>query len=342
MKKLINPTPDELLDSAEAFIKEMADAVMIFVEGKQTDRTRGIVTLLHGNEPSGLRAFHRWLKSGEKPICNILCFIPAIPAAIEEQMFRHRVFPGQRDMNRCFFPPFSDEPGKIAEEILDIFSDYQPECIIDIHNTSGQSPDFGVVVYENAVHEALVSLFCDRLVITDLRLGALMETTSRRCPVVTIECGGAQDDGSDGVAWKGLQKYLYQEQVMELEHGHHMDLYRHPIRLELDQESVVAYADSYVLGTDLTVPSELDKCNFGTVERGQLIGWLGGRQGADCLRVHDAHGCDVREKYFEVKGNQLLTAQRLKLFMITTRPDIALSDCLLYAAAETEHEVLDT
>ncbi|MGI1669316.1 MAG: succinylglutamate desuccinylase/aspartoacylase family protein [Neptuniibacter sp.] len=342
MKKLFNPQPNLFEENPEDFIRNLSEPVMIFKEGVNKTRTRGIVTLLHGNEPSGLRAVHKWLKSGVQPLCNIVCFIPSIPAAIIDPIFKYRVFPGQRDMNRCFLPPYNDEPGKRAEEILQIFSEYQPECIIDVHNTSGHSPDFGVVTFEDSAHEALVSLFTDRMIVTDLRLGALMETSTSKCPVVTIECGGAEDQSADEVAFRGLDKYLHQDNVLQLEHGHHLDLYRHPVRLELAPDCVVAYSDSYILGTDLTVLSGVDKFNFGEVERGELIGWLGNKKGRDCVSVKDSQGFDVFDKYFEVKGNQLLTAQPLKLFMITTRPDIAIGDCLLYATAESEHDILDT
>lgn len=342
MRTLINPTSEQLLESPEAFLKEMGEAVMIYVEGERSERTRGLVTLLHGNEPSGLNALHKWLKQEQKPLFNLLCFIPSVPAAILEPMYKNRVYPGQRDMNRCFFPPFTDAPGQLAEEILELFEDYQPECILDIHNTSGHSPDFGVVTYVSEAHEALVSLFSERLVVTDLRLGALMERSTRRCPVVTIECGGAKDQTANQIAWQGLQKFLYQEEVMQLEHGHHLDLYRQPVRLELQPKTTIAFADSYVIGTDLTVPTQLDQFNFGAVERGTLIAWLGGGTCQQNLKVHDAEGADVFSRFFDIKGNLLVTAQPLKLFMITTRPDIALSDCLLYAAAETEHEVVDT
>jgi len=342
MKTLCNPSPSDLCDSPEAFIRNCAEAVMVFVEGKEQGRTRGIVTLLHGNEPSGLRALHKWLQKGEKPFCNVVCFIPSIPAALIEPVFNNRVYPGQRDMNRCFLPPYSDEPGRRAEEILQVFAEYQPECIIDIHNTSGHSPDFGVVTFQDAMHEALVSLFSDRMVITDLRLGALMETSTQKCPVVTIECGGAKDETADVVAAAGLEKYLTQPEVLKLQHGHHFDLYHHPVRLELSPDTVVAYSDSYILGTDLTVLSALDKFNFGEVGRGELIGWLGSKRGNECLSVKNAQGFNVFDTYFEVVGNQLLTAQPLKLFMITTRPDIAIGDCLLYATAESEHDCIDT
>lgn len=342
MKILINPSQEQLKETPEMLLKTVREPLMIYVEGLRQDLTRGLVTLLHGNEPSGFRALHRWLALGQKPLCNLVCFIPSIPAALIEPLFKYRVYPDQRDMNRCFLPPYYDEPGQLAEEILAQFQMYKPECILDIHNTSGHSPDFGVVTFENPSHEALVSLFCDRLIITDLRLGALMETSTQRCPVVTIECGGAQDDGSDEIAWNGLQKYLFQEDVMSLEAGHRMDLYRHPVRLELIENTKIAYSDSYVLGTDLTVPSALDRYNFDTVEAGVLIAWLRGSDVEQSLRVNDAQGRNVFDDFFTIKGNQLLTAQRLKLFMITTRPDIALGDCLLYAAQEREHAILDT
>ena len=342
MKKLINPLPEQLPDTAEAFIRQMAAPLMIYISGQQSDRTRAIVTLMHGNEPSGLRAVFRWLKSGQKPLCNILCIMPSIPAAIEEELFKHRIYPGQRDMNRCFLPPYLDAAGMLAEEILALFVEHQPECIVDLHNTSGHSPDFAVVTVGDATHEALVSLFTNRLVITDLRLGALMETTTRHCPVVTIECGGVHDAQSDVIAWTGLQRYLHEETILQLAQGQQLDLYRHPVRLELDADTIIAFAEHAVTGIDLTVPQHLDQHNFGTVEPGTLIAWLGSQRAGHCLKVQDALGNNCLQQYFEVKGNQLLTVQRLKLFMITTRPDIALSDCLLYAAAESEHEIMDT
>jgi hypothetical protein len=342
MKTLVNPTAEQIKGTPEAFLQSINDSIFIYVDGQDRSVTRGLVTLLHGNEPSGIHALHRWLKLGVQPLYNLICFIPSVPAALLEPMFKNRVYPEQRDMNRCFLPPFYDAPGQLAEDILEKISEYQPECILDIHNTSGHSPDFGVVTFENATHEALVSLFSQRLVVTDLRLGSLMETSTRRCPVVTIECGGVKDRSSGEIAWQGLLRYLNDQDVMSLKHGHIMDIYRHPVRLELKENTTLAYSRSYVLGTDLTVPDSLEHLNFDLADTGTLIGWLGGRSVDHYLVVNDASGQNVFERYFTVKGNQLLTAQPLKLFMITNRPDIALSDCLLYAAEEREHTVLET
>ncbi|MFW1676718.1 hypothetical protein ACFVYJ_02915 [Pontibacter sp. JAM-7] len=341
MRKLINPTLEQLTASPEQFLRQMAGPVMVFVEGQQTDRCRGLVTLLHGNEPSGLRALHHWLLQQHTPICNLVCFIPSVAAALTEPLFTHRTSVGQRDMNRCFLPPYNDAPGLLAEEILALFSEFSPECVIDMHNTSGHSPDFGVVTLQDMAHEALVSLFSQRLIVTDLRLGALMETSTQHCPVVTVECGGAGDAAADQIARMGVHRYLTQDNVLQLAAGRQMDLYHHPVRLELNGDAAIAYADRYVLGTDLTIPPDLDRYNFETVDAGTLIGWLG-QERRKAMRVCNAIGEDVFDQFFCITGNQLLTRRAIKLFMITTRPEIAISDCLLYAAMESEHEMLYT
>ncbi len=341
LRKLINPGIDEIAPTPEMFLRQMGGPVMIFVEGQRTDRCRGLVTLLHGNEPSGLKALHAWLLTQQKPLYNLICFIPSVLAALSEPIFTHRTFVGQRDMNRCFLPPYNDEPGLLAEEILALLAEFEPECVIDMHNTSGHSPDFGVVTLQDSAHEALVALFSNRLIVTNLRLGALMETSTQHCPVVTVECGGAMDQAADEIARAGLQRYLHDEEVLQLPPGCEIDLYHHPVRLELSRDAAIAYAQHYVLGTDLTIPPDLDRYNFELVEAGTVIGWVG-QDRRSVMRVRNAAGEDVFEQYFHITGNQLLTRRALKLFMITTRPEIAVSDCLLYAAMESEHEMLYT
>ena len=110
IQRLENPTPDQIADDVEGFLHQLAGPTLITISGEDTSRTRAISTLLHGNEPSGLRAVHAWLRSGRKPAVNIICFIASVQAALHEELFKHRSVPGQRDLNRCFGPPTKRPP----------------------------------------------------------------------------------------------------------------------------------------------------------------------------------------------------------------------------------------
>lgn len=342
MQLLTNPPVALLTADPESLLRRQREAFAFFIPGRDSGRTRAIVTLIHGNEPSGIRAIHRCLVEQVEPECNCLIIVPSVAAAIIEPLYRNRVLPGERDLNRCFLPPYNDLPGQLAAEVLSLLQQYQPECVLDIHNTSGHSPAFGVVTYDSREHEALVSLFTPRQIVIDLRLGALMETSKPECPVVTIECGGAQDPKADEIAYAGVKRYLQQKDVLTLHAGQHLDLYRHPVRLELSPNTTIAFADSYVLGSDLTVPCDLEERNFGIVEPGTMIAWLKRKESVCHLKALTAQGEDRLQHFFNVQGNKLMTAQYMKLFMVTNRPDIALGDCLLYAVEASEHEIIDT
>ncbi len=329
---LSDPAPQEIAESAEAFLHQLTGPTLIRKAGKDPSCTRAIVTLLHGNEPSGLYAVHRWLRSGEQPAVNIICLVASVQAALHEQLFKYRTVPGQRDLNRCFGVAFDDYPGAIAAHFLHILEQEQPQCLLDIHNTSGSGPAFGVVTYDDPAHRALVQLFTHRLVITDHRLNSLMEQSTKRMPAVTIECGGAQDAAAHATAQQGLQRYLFASDVLQASaQSGDMDVYLHPIRLELAENTIIAFAEQPVAGAHITIAGDVEKLNFGLVEPDTLLAWLG-EGGEAVLRVNSAAGDDVLGHYFTVRDGGLYPKQPLKLFMVTSNPTIAISDCLLYAA----------
>ncbi|NVK40842.1 MAG: hypothetical protein HWE39_06325 [Oceanospirillaceae bacterium] len=335
-----NPNRDEIARTVQDFLRQLAEPTLLVVDGRDNSRCRAFSTLLHGNEPSGLRAVHGWLRRGELPRYRLLIFILSISAALQEPMFTHRQLSGERDMNRCFRPPFGDRPGAVARKMLELLDDYHPECLIDMHNTSGLNPAFGVATHEDPAHEALVALFTRRLIITDIRLGALMEISRPDFPVVTVECGGNRDPAADRIAAQGLEQFLHREQVLQPDAGLHMDLYHHPVRLELDRETVIRFADEPDPEADITVPRHLERYNFGQVGTGTFLFWLG-PHGRARMRLRDASGKDMLPRYFNCIGHCLYAAQPIKLFMVTDNPVIARSDCLLYAAPESGHTLLD-
>ena len=100
-----NPTLEDIGRTPDEFLQKLKRPTLIKVKGKDATRTRALATLLHGNEPSGFFAVHRWLLQQEKPSVNILCFIGGIYPAKTDPVFTFRQLPGGKDLNRCFKEP---------------------------------------------------------------------------------------------------------------------------------------------------------------------------------------------------------------------------------------------
>ena len=101
-----NPASAEVANSHHTFLAQLPGPTVIHVDGEDRARTRVIVTLLHANEPSGLKAIHQLLRQGIKPVVNLKLFIVSVGAAKTPPLFTHRMLPGKRDLNRCFRAPY--------------------------------------------------------------------------------------------------------------------------------------------------------------------------------------------------------------------------------------------
>ncbi len=323
-----NPIPSEVADSHHTFLAQLAGPTVIHITGVDESRTRIIVTLLHGNEPSGLKAIHRLVKQGIKPQTNVKFIIASVTAATTLPLFTHRMLPGKRDLNRCFKAPFDDLQGQLAKSIKTLIIEYQPESVLDIHNTSGSGPAFAVATTECDQTLSLASYFTHRLIVTDIRLGSLMEVDfENSCPVVTIECGGAQDDEADVNALNGILKFIQQVNLFEIQQE--IELLKQPRRLQIKSNSSISYGEAQNPATDITICQNVEQHNFGITTPEQILGYM-----SDNGLAHFDLGQPTPEKevddFFMVENGQLRCKQPLKLFMVTTRADIAKSDCLFY------------
>lgn len=329
--ELKNPTREQLGNSPEEFLRTQGGPVCLQVTGKDPSRNRALITLLHGNEPSGLRAVYRWLKMGRQPAVSLTVLIPSVKAALQAPVFSYRMLPGFRDLNRCFKPPYHDSQGALAKEILHKLAQSMPEAIVDMHNTTGSGPGFAVCLHTSDEHLALVERFCQRLVITELRLGALMETEYSAAPVVTIECGGRLDPEADEFAWDGLCRYFEDSEVLlPMKSDWQLELLRNPARLKLRQPCQLAYANHPQPDTDLTLRQDIEHFNFGTVNPDTHLGWTGIKG----LTVFSLSGNQQVEDVLNVREGAIYPSRPLKLFMITTNPEIALNDCLCYVVMD--------
>lgn len=333
-KFIRDPLATDIGNNVEEFLRSLGGPTCFFLEGEDDTRTRALVTLLHGNEPSGALALFRWLKSCERPAVNVVCIVASVVAALESPLFSHRMLPRARDLNRCFRPPFDDAQGALAEEILEILHMHHPEAVIDMHNTSGSGPSFGVCTHMDRQHDALVSLFTQRLIVSNLGLGALMDISEHSYPTVTVEVGGRLDEEAHALAYEGMCRYFQARTVLaheETDWG--LELLRDPIRLELLDNVTLTYAEEPSANYDITLKTDIEHHNFGGVSPDTLLGWASGPE-RNLFTALDVGGRCAVTRLVRIEDGKLYPAQPLKLFMITNNAAIAHSDCLFYAVAD--------
>ncbi len=333
------PSVAALGQTPEEFLERLAGPSWLVIPGRDRSRSRAFVTLLHGNEPSGVRALHAWLRAGARPAVDLVVFVGSVQTALTLPQFSHRNLPGHRDLNRCFRSPFVGAEGRLAQEVLERLRALQPEALIDLHNTSGSSPAYGLTTRADAPQAALTSLFGQHLILTRMRLGAIMEALEDECPTVTIECGGVRSAQSDTVALVGLTEYAAADPLFTKDHTQPLTLLRDPIRVELRKGAQVAYASGAVPEMDLTLAADIDERCFALLPPGEVLGWLG-PAGTAALDARDAQGNDRTGELFAARDGRLLAARPLQLLMVTTEPRIALGDCLFYVVLP-ESEALD-
>ncbi len=318
------PTPEDLLRALDG-------PSILHAKGRDGTRTRAVVTLIHGNEPSGVRALHAWLRRGEPPAVNVLFFVASVGAALAPPGFALRSSPGARDLNRCFHPPYEGPEGRIAREALEHLRAARPECLIDLHNNTGHNPPYGVGHSVTLESLALTALFGGWYVHSDLRLGALVEATHEDFPSATIECGRAGDPAADAVALRGLERFLAAE-TLDLASGpaRPVRVLADPVRVSVRRGLRVRFGEGPQPDADLTVAADVDRHNFERLPPGVAIGWVAAPDGVP-LEARGADGRDCGEGFFEVRDGVVRTRRELIPIMMTTDPSVAVSDCLFYA-----------
>jgi hypothetical protein len=323
--------PREIPADPVAFLRALAGPSAIRVAGADRSRCRALVTLLHGNEPSGLRAVHGWLRSGVPPATDVLIVLGAVDAALREPVLTKRALPDGSDLNRSFgSAPATEAARSRAQAILDLIVAARPEALVDIHNNTGHNPAYGVAAQVGDEVRQLVGLFADRVVHYDLRVGALLEATVEVCPTVVIEVGRVGDAAADAVAARGVDRLLGEGRVVgPALDVPELDVLHAPVRVEAGAGVTIAVADAAVPHVDLSIAADIDRHNFERLPPGTVIGWIA--DGAAWpLHARGADGVDRSHELFARRDGRLVTTRPLTPIMITTDPEIARSDCLFY------------
>lgn len=326
------PKASEIGETVEDFLAILAQPTVIYIPGKSPTRTRAMVTLLHGNEPSGVIALHRLLMNNVIPAVDMIVIVVSVKSALLEPGFFYRNLPGYRDLNRCFKEPYDGEEGELTKAVIETLVNAKPEALVDIHNTSGAGPAFSVSIFDTPQHRALTALFTDLMIFTSIRLGALMELEHMPFPVITIESGGAQDRASHEIAYNGLLKYMCQEEILNVDPAIYsqVNVMANPVRIELSKDASLSYGREQDPESDLTLLPDVERFNFAIINELDSLGWLG-KRGLSVLSAKTANGEEKIHELFQTEHHQLVPRKKLRLFMVTPRSTIARSDCLFYA-----------
>lgn len=329
--------PDEITLKADfkQFLLSLDVPTIIDITGKDQSTCRVIVTLLHGNEPSGLIAIHRWLTldEREKPATNLRFIICSVEAANTKPLLTHRYLDGGLDLNRCFGKDKEEGYYLRANLINQAILAVSPEAVVDLHNTSGSGPAFAVSPIISNKGLTLTSFFCDSIILSSIRLGALMEQNFN-CPVITVECGGANDEQAHEVAFRGVEQLATCQSIDNFHQRNQVDIVYKPLRLQLKPYKSLSYSCHNEGYKGVTLISKIEQFNFGSARKGQMLGWLD-QNGLENLQLLNDVNENVIEEYFTVRDNQLVCATNMRIFMATTDIKIARSDCLFYIVNQT-------
>ncbi|MCW8879958.1 MAG: succinylglutamate desuccinylase/aspartoacylase family protein [Kangiellaceae bacterium] len=319
--------------TALGFLRQLNGLTIFDIKGEDQSRTRVVTTLIHGNEPSGFIACHLWLRSQTVPATNLRIIICNPEAARAKPIFTNRYVANDQDLNR-FFKASEEDQSEVANRaraIAKAVAEVSPEAVLDLHNTSGASPAFGVAVAEDDNTLDLVSLFTDKLILTGLHVGAIMEMDFN-CPIATVECGGASEIYSHQVATDGLHEFFTRKNIFD-RHANRVQVHRHPIRVELVGDASVGFSHHRLPTNDITLRADVEQLNRQLTPSEEFLGWFD-QSSPLPLKAIDEKGEEQIHNLIEAKNGCLFAKQQLQLFMVTTITEIATNDCLFYATLE--------
>lgn len=344
---LKDPTWQDLHADYEQFLLSMTGPTVIDISGIDESKCRVFLTLLHGNEPSGVIAIHRYLTEvleERKPTTNLRFIFCSVEAASSKPLFNRRHIKGGMDINRCFGvkPPehcseLLQGYYKRASLIENAINEVNPEMVVDLHNSPGPSPTFGICSVITRETLSLTSLFTQTLILSDLNMGTIMEQNFN-CPFITIECGGRQDEQAHEIAFSGIQQVALCEDSCSIPDEKLVEIIYQPLRLQLKNQVNLSYAKHDEGYKGITLKDNIECFNFGSANRDEMLGWVDG-DGLDNLQLLDKSGNNVIEDYFYTRENQLVCRYNLRVFKATTNKKAATNDSLFYVVKTASNDL---
>jgi len=326
-KSLLNCKPNEVFGL-------LGGPSLFYLEGMRSPPLF-ITVLQHGNEPTGFDAMQKILckYDGAKLPRSVWLFIANVEAA-EKGL---RVLDHQNDYNRGWPGTLNSDcaEARLMEQVVDIVTEKPLLASIDIHNNTGCNPHYGCINELKTPFFHLAALFARTTVYFRQPVGVQSLAMADHCPAVTLECGQAGEHAALDHAFEYIDACL---------HMHHLP------------EHVIAPGDIHLLETvavvkmrqgisfgfensgdslsfDVCFRPDLDRFNFGSLQKGDTLGAVRQGTGVPVLAtIND--GSDITDKVFEISGGQLRLKKNIIPSMATLDCDVIRQDCLFYLMKE--------
>lgn len=321
---ILNAVPDGFLECGARDLHRLLDGpTLIELPGKRGPPLF-VSVLQHGNEDTGLVTVQRVIISYQQGLLPrpLMLLVGNVRAArhglrrLDDQPDYNRIWPGAHDLG--------DVPeARIMAEVHARVLDRGAVAAIDLHNNSGQNPQYAVVCNLKPRTLGLAALFSRRLVYFRGIPGAQTASFSDAIPAITAECGSPGEPANADAASRLIESVLTLDDLPRSD-GARLDLF-HTLGVVRVQQDV-----SFSFGGDqaeLQLDPSIDKHNFRDLHPGTV---LGKTSHAMPLQMIDEAGIDVAQQYFKPVGGELALCRPGVPAMLTRDPRIVRQDCLCY------------
>lgn len=339
----IDHIPDGFVDcAAEDLHQLLPGPTLIHLVGRRQEPLF-VSVLLHGNEPTGLKAIQALLKktAGQTLPRALSVFIGNVSAAKEGR--RH--LDNQPDYNRIWsYSEDKDESTASTPEhammrnIVDIMRQKNVFASIDVHNNTGLNPHYGCINKLETAFFHLATQFSRTVVYFIRPRGVQSMAFAEICPAVTVECGKPDQDYGADHAMEFIESCLHMSQIPEHPIApHDIDLFHTVATVSVPDSLSIGFGES---DTNLRFIEDLDHLNFRELPPGTRLGEFSVSGNTTPLSVIDENGEKVTSRYFTFDNNELCTTRPVMPSMFTLNTEIIHQDCLGYLMERMDNKHL--
>ena len=341
--------PDGLLGLGDrALLRELGKPTLVRIPGTGAQAPRAIVTLLHGDESTGVQAMLRVLRAGAPPGAHpsghrhpfdLYVVIGNVEAAIHGPGYAHRYLDHQEDFNRVWghdratTDEAATDQRRAATGILAELRAAGLESLVDIHNNTGDNPFYAIVPRLDPAVLNLATIFTTTLLRWDLQAATLMEAIQTECAAIAVECGLPGRPESLAFAVDALRRYLGAPPLETGRVVRDLDLLGGLRKVTVEPDVRFRFGGPLDDGVDLVLAADADVHNFVEVPAGHVLGHTHPGRPLP-VRARAADGRDVTAEHFAVVDGTVVVTMPTTPVMMTRTVEAARKDCLFYLATE--------